>query len=69
MALGREMGLTSTQYVAGVEEGRHEAWVIEMDRLYQEADPNGTPFALLDGEAFPSEVLYDPDVLGELIRR
>jgi hypothetical protein len=66
--LGSRVGLTSADYVAGVQEGRYESWVREIDEVFEKQDPKGTPFALLDGRPIDSERLYDPDDLGALIR-
>ena len=66
--LGRRVGLTSPDYVAGVQEGRYEGWVREIDEAFEAQDPEGTPFALLDGRPIDSGSLYDPDALGALIR-
>jgi hypothetical protein len=54
--------------VAGVKEGRYESWVREIEEAFEEQDPNGTPFAVLDGRPIDSESLYNPDALGALIR-
>jgi predicted DsbA family dithiol-disulfide isomerase len=66
--LGSRVGLTSADYLAGVQEGRYENWVREIDEVFQQQDPQGTPFALLDGRPIDSESLYNPDGLGALIR-
>jgi hypothetical protein len=66
--LGSQVGLTSADYVAGVQEARYEGWVRESDKIFQQQDPDGTPFALLDGRPIGSESLYNPDDLGALIR-
>jgi hypothetical protein len=66
--LGSRVGLISADYVAGVREGRYENWVREIDEVFEEEDPTGTPFALLDGRPIDSESLYNPDDLGALIR-
>jgi predicted DsbA family dithiol-disulfide isomerase len=66
--LGRRVGLTSDDYVAGVKEGRYESWVREIEEAFEEQDPNGTPSAVLDGRPIDSESLYNPDALGALIR-
>jgi predicted DsbA family dithiol-disulfide isomerase len=66
--LGTRVGLTRADYVAGVREGRYESWVREIDEVFQEQDPRGTPFAVLDGRPIDSESLYDPEALGALIR-
>ena len=51
--LGRRVGLTGSEYVAAVREGRYERWVREIDEAFQEQDAQGTPFALLDGRPGP----------------
>ena len=66
--LGSRVGLTSVDYVAGVEEGRFESWVREIDQVFEAQDPSGTPFAVLDGRPIDSGSLYDPERLGALIR-
>jgi hypothetical protein len=66
--LGSRVGLTSADYVAGVREGRYESWVREIDAVFEQQDPTGTPFALLDGRPIDSESLYHPDDLAALIR-
>ena len=66
--LGTRVGLTSADYVAGVRKGRYESWVREIDEVFEEQDPTGTPFAVLDGRPIDSESLYNPDDLGALIR-
>ncbi len=66
--LGSHVGLTSADYVAGVREGRYESWVREIDEVFEEQDPEGTPFAVLDGRPIDSESLYNPEALGALIR-
>ena len=68
LELGGRVGLTSVDYVAGVRDGRYETWVREVDEVFEQQDPRGTPFALLDGRPVGSESLYDPDALGALIR-
>jgi protein-disulfide isomerase len=66
--LGRRAGLTGADYEQGVREGRYEQWVVQIDRVFQVQDPQGTPAALLGGRPIESAVLYDPDALGALIR-
>lgn len=66
--LGSRVGLTSADYVAGVEERRYQSWVREIDQVFEQQDPNGTPFAVLDGRPIDSDSLYDPERLGALIR-
>ena len=66
--LGRRAGLQSPAFVDGVREGRYEPWVVQVDRAFQEQDPQGTPAALLDDRPVDSAVLYDPEALGALLR-
>jgi protein-disulfide isomerase len=68
LELGRRAGLDDPGYVTGVGEGRYAAWVVAVDRVFQEQDPQGTPAALLDGEPVDSSVLYDDRALGDLLR-
>jgi Thioredoxin len=68
LKLGSRVGLTSADYLAGVQQGRYESWVREIDQVFGEQDPRGTPFALLDGRPIDSESLYDPERLAALIR-
>jgi hypothetical protein len=68
IALGRRAGLTSPEYEGGIRDGRYEAWVRSIDGDFANQDPQGTPAAWLDGRAVDSEVLYDPEVLGAVIR-
>jgi protein-disulfide isomerase len=66
--LGKQVDLDSPQYEQGVREGRYNRWVVEMDQVFQELDPEGTPAALLDGQPVDQEVLYDPSSLRGLLR-
>jgi hypothetical protein len=66
--LGRRVGLTAADYVAGVQDARYESWVRAIDEVFDEEDPIGTPFALLDGQPIDSETLYNPVEFGTLIR-
>lgn len=66
--LGRRVGLTSPDYVAGLRDRRYEPWVVQMDRVYQGQDQQGTPAAILDGRTVDSSVLFRPESLGELLR-
>lgn len=68
VAAGAGVGLTSGDYVDGVRTGRYELWVRAADERFQEQDPDGTPFALLDGEALDPAVLYDGPALAALVR-
>ena len=42
--------------------------VVEMDQVFQELDPEGTPAALLDGQPVDQELLYDSSLLRGLLR-
>ena len=66
--LGRRAGLTSPDFVAGVQEGRYADWVVGRDEAFQAQDPQGTPQAQLDGQWVDARVLYDPEALGALVR-
>jgi protein-disulfide isomerase len=66
--LGRRVGLTGPDYLAGLRDGRYEPWVVQTDRLYQEQDQQGTPAAILDGRAVDSQVLFRPALLGQVLR-
>jgi hypothetical protein len=66
--LGRRAGLVTPQYVDGVRRGRYEDWARQVEEQFQKEDPNGTPAGFLDGAAIPTGALYDPEVLGALVR-
>ncbi len=68
LALGRRAGLAGSAFVTAVKQGRYENWVREIDEIFEGQDPHGTPAAVLDGRPVASEILYDPDALGALIR-
>jgi protein-disulfide isomerase len=68
LELGRRAGLTGTEFVAAVREGRYESWVREIDAVFDGQDPDGTPSAVLDGQPVDSQTLYDADALGALLR-
>ena len=61
-------GLTSRDYVAGLREGRYEAWVVEIDQSFQRQDLRGTPAALLDGQEVNQQSLFEPEALAALLR-
>jgi hypothetical protein len=65
--LGARIGLTSPEYVNGLRQGRYEAWVIAMDRAFQQEDPQGTPAALLDGRTVNPRSLFDPEAFEALL--
>jgi hypothetical protein len=66
--LGKRAGLSSPGYVGGVRDGRYTQWVVDVERVFQEQDPQGTPAGLLDGQPVPTQVLGDPAQLGALLR-
>lgn len=59
LRLGAHVGLTRSDFVGGVREGRYEKWVLRQEAAYQKQDPLGTPAAWLDGNPLNSEVLFD----------
>jgi hypothetical protein len=66
--LGGSVGLSGPDYVTGVRQGRYQAWVIGIDRVLQEQDPQGTPTAVLDGREVDPELLFDPEAFVALLR-
>jgi protein-disulfide isomerase len=68
LALGRRAGLAGSDFVTAVKQGRYEDWVRASEQNFEDQDPRGTPAAVLDGRPVASEILYDPDALGALIR-
>ena len=68
LALGANAGLTTADYAASIQNGRYETWVREIDEVFDQQDPRGTPFALLDGRPVGFDTLTDPESLGALIR-
>lgn len=69
IALGRRAGLHNPEYPTAIRQGRYERWARKRDKVFQDQDRHGTPAAFLDGQPLASEVLYDPQTLGELVRR
>jgi hypothetical protein len=67
--LGRQVGITSSDFAAGVREGRYQQWVECTEEAFEKDDPDGTPAGLLDGRSVEPYDLYDPEALGSLIRR
>lgn len=59
LRLGAQVGLTGSDFVAGVQGARYEEWVLSREALYQAQDPQGTPAAWLNGRSIDSEVLFD----------
>ena len=68
LAVGRQVGLTSSAYTSGVEEARYEAWVLSTEDEFQRQDPQGTPAAWLDGEPVDGRVLTDTRAFGALLQ-
>jgi hypothetical protein len=68
LVLGQRVGLTSVNFVSGVNEARFERWVLASEAIFQEQDPQGTPAAWLDGQPVDPRVLNDPEALGILLR-
>ena len=68
VALGRRAGLHDPEYATAIRQGRYEQWARKLDKVLQGQDPQGTPAAFLDGQPLASGVLYDPQILGELVR-
>jgi len=68
LGIGRRAGLTGTEFVTAIGQGRYESWVREIDAVFDGQDPEGTPYAVLDGQPVDREVLYDAEALGALIR-
>ena len=63
LQLGAKVGLTGSDYVAGVREARYEKWVLQREDAYRTQDPQGTPAAWLDGDQLDSRVLFDTSLL------
>jgi hypothetical protein len=68
VAIGQRVGLTGTDYVSGVQDGRYQAWVLHVEDVFQRQDRQGTPAAWLDGQPVDSRVLTDTGALGDLLR-
>ena len=66
--LGAQVGLTSSNFVTGVETARYEKWVLDREAVYQAQDPQGTPAAWLDGRPLDSKVLFDKQELENHLR-
>jgi protein-disulfide isomerase len=65
--LGKQVNLGGDQYEQGVRQGRYQRWVVEMDQIFQELDPQGTPAAVLDGKPVDQGILYNPASLRALL--
>jgi hypothetical protein len=69
IALGVRAGSHNPEYATAIRQGRYEPWARKCDKVFKDQDRQGTPAAFLDGQPVASEVLYDPQTLGELVRR
>ena len=69
VALGRRAGLHHPEYATAIRQGRYEPWARKRDKVFKHQDRHGTPAAFLDGQPVTAAVLYDPQALGELVRR
>lgn len=67
--LGERANIRDSAYNQGVREGVYDEWVRATDAAFEAEEPNGTPNARLDGVAVDQQSLYDPRLLGDLIRR
>jgi hypothetical protein len=56
---GAQVGLTSPDFVSGVEEERYAPWVLQQEDRFQSEDPQGTPAAWFNGQPVDSGVLFD----------
>lgn len=66
--LGGELGITSSDFVAGVREDRYQKWVLEREAAYQAEDPQGTPAAWLDGHPIQPGELFDRSAFEHRLR-
>ncbi len=60
LGIGAGVGLTASQFVAGVETARYQKWVLSREAEFQAQDPQGTPAAWLNGQSLDSRMLFDP---------
>ena len=68
LRIGAQVGLTGSDYVAGVREARYERWVLQREHAFETQDPQGTPAAWLDGDQLDSRVLFDTGLLERRLR-
>jgi Thioredoxin len=66
--LGAQVGLTGTDFVSGVREGRYEDWVLKRESVYEGEDPQGTPAAWLNGTPIDSRLLFDKQGFEQRLR-
>jgi hypothetical protein len=67
LELGERAGLVSQAYVSGVQEGRYEAWALEVEEKYKSEDPQGTPAGWLNGRSVDPRTLNNPRSLERLL--
>jgi hypothetical protein len=60
---------TAPAYATAIRQGRYEPWARKRDKVFKGQDRQGTPAAFLEGQHVACEVQYDPQTLGELVRR
>ena len=58
LSLGAQVGLTGSDFVAGVRQGLYKEWVPSRESLYKAEDPQD-PAAWLNGSPIDSGVLFD----------
>jgi hypothetical protein len=68
VALGQRAGLHDPEYATAIREGGTNNGHASSTRFSKTRTLTGTPAAFLDGQPVASEVLYDPQTLGELVR-
>jgi hypothetical protein len=68
LRIGAQVGLTGSDYVAGVRAARYEKWVLQREHAFGTQDPQGTPAAWLDGDQLDSRVLFDTGLLERRLR-
>jgi protein-disulfide isomerase len=69
LQLAAQVGLTSSDFAAGVRGARYEEWVLRREVLYQSEDPQGTPAAWLNGSPMDSRVLFDRSAFENQLRQ
>jgi protein-disulfide isomerase len=67
--LGKQVNIEGSQYEQGVQEGRYQRWVVEMEQIFQELHPEGTPTGVLDGKPIDQGLLYNPSSFRGLLRQ
>jgi len=61
-------GVRHLDPASAVFEGMLAGWARKRDKVFKDQYPHGAPAAFLDGQPVASEVLYDPQTLGERVR-